>query len=117
MILYHYTCRHSAEGIERDGFLSPHPQPVLAGLCLVWLTDLDHPDRAALGLTSYSLECDRTEFRVTAGTSVAVPWPAYRRACGLGRAARALETAPGALPMHWWVVAGRAPVEAVHRVA
>lgn len=64
--LYHFTCRHSAGRIGRRGTLTPVRQPALAASGaprLVWLTDLDAPERVALGLTSTTLACDRMEVR------------------------------------------------------
>lgn len=102
MKLYHYACSHSAAKIRVDRWLKPHTQPVLGGVELVWLTDLDVPNRAALGLTMTTIRCDRTRFRVTAVTSETVHWPVYAKR--LPRHARgALEYAPGRLPMHWYV--------------
>jgi hypothetical protein len=64
MRLYHYCCSHSLEGIRKDGFLRPWRQVALGDVPLVWLTDLEVPDRKALGLTSDLLDCDRLEHRV-----------------------------------------------------
>lgn len=104
-MLYHYTCSHSAQQIADTGELRPHRQVALRGELLVWLTDLDRPDRDALGLTSHTLDCDRTEWRVTVqvGYPLAQRWVDYARRYPLG-VRRQLELAPGALPMHWWVV-------------
>ena len=104
MRLYHYTCRDRAALIVVDGYtLRPGPDGVL------WLTDLDHPFREALGLTSHTLTCDRTERRFV----VEVPDEQFAE----GRVARyvdlkrerhpltlrGLDLADGAMPMHWWV--------------
>lgn len=125
-VLYHYTCAHSVNSIRRDGKLKPNRHPLLGGLELVWLTDLDVPDVYALGLTSHLLRCRRTEYRATvdAEATIAVRWTEYARA--LRRAGsrevldgiRSLETASGVLPMHWWVSVWPVPVvelEAVTR--
>lgn len=71
--LFHFTCQHAADRIE--GLLLPHPQPLIGDTALVWLTDLDEPDREGLGLTSMTLACDRTQirYRVTDPTPVE-PW-------------------------------------------
>lgn len=109
MKLYHFTCEHAAQRIRVDRWLRPHRQVVLGDRELVWLTDLEEPYRAALGLTSYTLRCDRTEVRVVAVTSDATHWPVYAR--GLPAEQRhALEYADGALPMHWWVAEMPVPV-------
>jgi hypothetical protein len=52
--LFHYTCRHAAQRIGVRGVLRP-----LTGV--IWATDLFPADRDALGLTSFTLKCDRTE--------------------------------------------------------
>lgn len=90
-VLYHYCCDHSEPGIRRDGVIRPgmpwyrydarlaaNDEP-MSGLwrapAVCWLTDMPEPDATALGLTSYSIPCDRTEFRFTVarGTDV-MPW-------------------------------------------
>lgn len=103
-LLWHFTCAHSVAGIERTGTLRPHRHPMI-GQPLVWLTDLAQPFRDALGLTSHTLRCDRTEYRFLAtDISETVWWPSYSRARGLARqVCTALEAAPGAMPRHWWV--------------
>jgi hypothetical protein len=114
--LYHYTCFHGARAIERDGQLRGNPHPFLptAGP-LIHLTDLDQPDRYGLGLTSFTLECDRTEYRCTVDTDAATHWPAYAR-----RMPRALrerfEDCPGALPMHWYIATEPVAVLDVQKV-
>lgn len=107
--LYHYTCReHGAPGIQRSGTLRPRPHPLL-NRYLVWLTDLETPDRWALGLTSITLCCDRTQARVTvhphgdaAGRDAVfvVPWWFYARQ--VPAVLREIMEDTG-LPMHWWV--------------
>lgn len=100
--LYHFTCRHAAAGIHQAGELRPNGHPWLPEP-LVWLTDLEDAWREALGLTSHTLYCDRTECRFRAATtSSAVPWTVYRRSVPV-RAAHALEREPGVMPAHWWV--------------
>jgi hypothetical protein len=112
--LYHYACHHSAAGIRRCGELRPHAHPWLP-LPLVWLTDLDKPWRNALGLTSHTIACDRTEYRFAArDTSTAIPWTTYRRSVPI-RAAVALESAPGVMPAHWWVSTVPVPVSPEER--
>jgi hypothetical protein len=113
--LYHYTCSHGADRILIEGRLKANPHPLLPGPPLIWLTDLDTPDRAGLGLTSQILPCDRTEFRFAVDTDAAVHWPRFARV--LSRSTREqLEAAPGALPMHWWV-AGPEPISVLAEVA
>lgn len=102
--LFHYTCGHAVAGITADGALEPNHHPLL-GVALVWLTDLSEPFRLALGLTSYSLGCDRTEYRFDiASARVAEHWPRYCRRIALPRrVSEAVEDIPGVLPAHWWV--------------
>lgn len=111
MKLYHYTCSHALPGILRDGFLRPNINPLLDDLDLVWLTDLDTPDRAALGLTSNILSCDRTEHRVEVDVE-AIHWPRFARRFPAEQR-RPLEFAPGAMPMHWYVSETPVPVALV----
>lgn len=100
--LYHYTCGHGARGIRLAGQIKP---TTIYGTArkAVWLTDLDAPYREALGLTSHSLNCDRTAYRFIIDAPLgAIHWIDARR--HLPRATvEALESAPGAMPMHWWL--------------
>jgi len=107
--LYHFTCSHAAPRIRTARWLVPHPQVVLGGCELIWLTDMDVPERLALGLTSYTLRCDRTEVRVTVVTAEAKHWPTYARTVEPAQR-RQLDFADGALPMHWWVADAPVPV-------
>lgn len=104
MILYHYTCDHGMKGIRRyNGVIRPNPSFVPS---LVWLTDLDVPDRLALGLTSVILDCDRTQhqFRVDGSQPGIEPWTSWCRETGRTRQFRErFEGTPGARPGHWWV--------------
>lgn len=112
MKLYHYTCSDGLKCIRRDGFLKPHGQVVLGGVPLVWLTDLAVVDRAALGLWSHSLSCDRTEHRVEVETDAAMHWPRYARRF-LWPLREQLEGSNGARPMHWYVSEQPVPLAAV----
>jgi hypothetical protein len=118
MKLFHYTCDHRVGQIRKAQQLVPYIQVQFPHKpLLIWLTDLELPDRLGLGLTSFALTCDRTQFRVT--TSVvedeAIRWPVYAR--DLPRAARrVVEDCPGVLPMHWWVAKVPLPVVAVEAV-
>ena len=60
--LYHYTCDHGRQLIGMRGKLKPNRHPWLTRP-LLWLTDLDHANIQALGLTSLTLDCDRTAWR------------------------------------------------------
>lgn len=107
-ILWHYTCDHHVSGILTDGVVKPltgqgHPP-------LAWFTDLDVPHREALGLTSTILSCDRTRhrFRVS-GSATVLPYVRIRRDLP-ARWREALESAEGAMPMHWYVSPEPVPV-------
>lgn len=103
MILFHYTCAHRFPQIRRAGKLIPNPQPMLGGRALIWLTDLEWPARAALGLTSVTLKCDRTEYRIRLEDPADVtPWVDVRRHLPFW-GVYALEHGDGVLPRHWWV--------------
>jgi hypothetical protein len=105
--LYHFTCAHAAPLIRQCGELRPHPQVLLAGVGLVWLTDLDAPNRYAIGLTSHSLPCDRMAHRFEVDVEEPLRWVDYLREMPfeVKRAARQLAVAPGTRPMHWYVSA------------
>lgn len=121
MILYHYTDDKGHELIGDDGEIVPLgllldkkqarylPMWGREMLALVWLTDLDVPHKEALGLTSYTLDADRTahRYRVTGGRSV--PWLSIRRLFD-PRMVNHLESATGALPAHWYVAVAPVPV-------
>lgn len=125
-VLYHYSCAHRAPAIERDGVLKPgmawrhydaellaHGEP-MSGLwrapAVLWLTDLETPDRKALGLTSTLIDCDRTQYRYTVQrTDDVMPWRAF--AAWHGATAewlRILED--GRQPEHWFVAVLPLPI-------
>ena len=110
--LYHFCCSHSRTAIGEAGTLQPSK---LTGL--LWMTDLDTPIRAGLGLTAHTLDCDRTEHRyrvVHEGADLLEAhiyhWPEIRKGFARGYV-DALE-GPGALPMHWYI--SDSPQTAVH---
>lgn len=90
--LYHFTCRHSAERIDADGEIRPMiewadldhallrrgmPRTGLAHAPAVWWATYDpNATRAALGLTSTIISCDRTErrYEFTIDADDAMPW-------------------------------------------
>lgn len=123
--LYHYTCAHSINGIRKVGSLMPNRHPLLGGMELVWLTDLDHPDVNGLGLTSHHITCRRTEYRIVVDVEPGLHvfhWPAFARELLRHDRYRAgvheLNAADGALPMHWWISSYALPIvelEAVSR--
>lgn len=102
--LYHYTCGDSLARIREDWTLQPCMHP-LVGSRLVWLTDLAVPNRNALGLTSITLDCDRTEHRLTVKPGQQITeWWRWCRANGITRADRdLLEMWPDAQPLRWFV--------------
>lgn len=120
MRLFHYTCDDGRAGIGDVGFLRSSAQlsgrtdlPDIARW--IWLTDMETPDRNALGLTSQILGCDRMthryEVRWDYAADAAAPWTQVRRlAPAVER--QALESAPGAKPRHWFVT--RQPIEVVY---
>lgn len=103
-LLYHYTCDRGDRGIRADRALRGNPHPLMPGVGpLIWLTDLETPDALALGLTSFSLSCDRTAHRFAVRTRRAQHWPRVVRTLCSPSTRRRLDWAPGAMPMHWWV--------------
>ena len=111
--LYHYTCDHGRRALGDECVLLPAAARIedtgpWTGE-LVWLTDLAHPHREGLGLTSHILDCDRTahRYRVLPGALVD-RWTTFAR--GLPRGYReSVEGAPGAMPAHWWVAVAGVP--------
>ena len=72
--LYHYTCSHGAAGIKQLGAVYPNWHPWL-DVPLAWFTNSPTPDPIALGLTSDTLDCDRTQYRFRAlEVGSLVPW-------------------------------------------
>lgn len=114
--LYHFTCSDAAPLIRQSGHLLPHPQVQIDGRKLIWLTDLEAPTRASVGLSSIWLRCDRMEYRVTVDAD-AVRWVQYAKTIPgrYRRRAVLLAESPGALPMHWLVAEAPVPVIAVER--
>lgn len=121
MNLYHYTCSHGHDCIGDQGHLHPvrslvdeskfagWPAWKLQLVKMVWLTDLDAPMREALGLTSKVSPCDRTQHRYRMVGYSPIRYTAARR--DLPKRLRdELESAPGAMPMHWWFAYTPVPV-------
>ena len=113
--LYHYTCDHAAPLIRESGTvlslaaLNAGGRPGMPPWGMFsWFTDLDTPDRNGLGLTSNILDCDRTAHRFTVADATEVEqWVNIHWSHPWGSV---LESAPGALPMHWWVATEPVPV-------
>jgi hypothetical protein len=118
---WHYTCDHGHRGISVDGKLvtpvtlakstayERWPAWRRALLDIIWMTDLDAPDRAALGLTRNTIPCDRTAHRYRVVGYNPIRYADFRR--DLPKRLRDhLEEAPGVLPMHWWMAYTPVPV-------
>jgi hypothetical protein len=118
--LWHYTCDHGHQGIGTEGQLLPpttldpmlilkaravmgHGPAVSLFLSLVWLTDLEEPDREGLGLTMRLITCDRTRhrYRVTE-PHICKPYKGIRKLLPMTMRAE-LEQVPHARPDHWWI--------------
>lgn len=117
---YHYTCDHGHEAIGAAGSLKPPselvdpstyanwPQWQRPLMEMIWLTDLPEPIREALGLTRKTT-CDRTVHRYRVVGFIPMRYTAIRR--DLPKRLRGdLESASGALPVHWWVAYTPVPV-------
>ncbi|MGW2095801.1 hypothetical protein [Promicromonospora sukumoe] len=123
MKLYHFTTAARAARIAQSGrLLRPHDMSDLGDALksttwgrelagLIWMTDLDIPHREALGLTSHSIQVDRTEARFRVTGADAVSWMVYRRKAS-AELVQVLESAPGVMPMHWFVATQ--PITVVH---
>lgn len=119
MSLYHYTCDHGRQALGDQGdVLSRFDQARHRGSRLPmdqlalhsWFTDLDRPLEQPLGLTSQILDCDRTAHRYEVTDPADVHrYIDIRRTLGHPLCA-ALESAPGAMPMHWYVAVSPVPV-------
>ena len=115
-ILHHHTCTHGAAGIEADGFLRPHPHPLLPELgAVVWLID---PAGTAgryrgAGLSSHTLECDRTEVCYpifAADVERLLWWPFVQARCDPAVVA---DLNRAGLSTFWWLSQGPVPVRSV----
>lgn len=114
--LFHYTCQHVADRLGVYAVLQPlrgHapeatkllPRPLRWMSAVLWLTDLEEPNRAALGLTSVTLHCDRTERRYRVDDWAMIRPLRWSDARGQYPALHVmeLESPPGAQPEHWWI--------------
>lgn len=114
--LWHYTCDHAHLRIGAQGTLFPARMLMAADVDpawpahtwqahLVWATDMERPNRDALGLTMRAVRCDRTTHRYRIDEHLQW-WPKFRRrllALHLDDDVDALESTPGARPAHWYV--------------
>lgn len=109
MIFQHFTCEDGHRGIIRDGMIRPNRHPLLGGPSVIWLTREKFPKRAALGLTSHSLSCDRMAHRIEVDPDHALHWDAAK---GMFNpiAVQQLESARGARPSSWWVTFEAIPI-------
>ena len=107
--LFHFTCRHSAAQIRKEGLIRPHR---LFGQHwmprLTWLTDdpdASHESLFGKPVPTSELACDRTEFQfVVEVLAGAMPWRQFvREHPSMSDVARALALAPGVDHQRWWV--------------
>lgn len=111
--LWHYTCTHRISEIGETGILLPPlyqlaaipdwlPRDAYPLLGLVWATDMDPPQRLALGLTDHTIACDRTTARYAVPASAFTRWGRWRHLMPPWLVDE-LELANGAQPARWWV--------------
>jgi hypothetical protein len=102
LTLYHFTCSHSKQGIERTGTLIPNLHPFMPNLGpLIWLTDQpEPPSRESVGLTSKITSCDRMQYRYTVRSSASVSWAEIR---GKAPAEVVASLESFGQPEHWYV--------------
>lgn len=109
MRLYHYTCLDCARRIGRYGMLRTwshlRADEQMAGFPVVWLTDMEIPDRLALGLRVINhrdgTTCDRLAVRYIVETDEAVPWLEWARGRVPEDVRRIMEE--GRAPERWFV--------------
>jgi hypothetical protein len=83
--------------------LRPHGRDFF-GVDLVWLTDMDVPDREALGLTMNLQPCDRLEFQYVVDVEDAVKWSDSDLRRSLYRRPGFDGFEEGRQPDRWWIV-------------
>ena len=106
--LYHYTCDHGHDALGEFGHVRSrfdrHLRPFDELAYISWFTDLDHPIPGPLGLTSQILTCDRTAHRyIVCDEAPEVYRYMDKRHLLSHTTQEGLESAPGAMPMHWHV--------------
>jgi len=114
--LYHFCCTHSYQAIAQTWQVVPvsmlvsnimdripdHPLPPLFDLA--WFTDMEVPDRQALGLTSRLIRCDRTERRLVVLTPwKCQPWRAWSMENLERRQQHIARELLSGDPTRWWV--------------
>ncbi len=103
MTLYHFTCDHGHRQIVDQLLPGSYMSTAVGASPFVWMTNLESPNRDALGLTSHFIDCDRTSFRYrVTDESSAIWWMDARRMLPEGYVGL-LESSHGARPMHWWI--------------
>jgi hypothetical protein len=113
---YHYTCRHSIEGIlAAGGELRPNPAPgwqrkvASYTFPVVWVTDVEirsRADAALVGLAQLAgdlTHCDRVAFRFLVPNVGIRPWAVWADDNADVQIRALLETSPGADPARWFV--------------
>lgn len=107
MNLYHFTCDHGAEGIQRDGLVRPFANPWLGQVA--WFTDLEEPTADDIGLTSTFLSCDRLTHRFQVESTVPHRWlGSVEQACTPFDLQRDLHRY--GKPQHWWIAREAVPI-------
>ena len=121
--LFHYTCACGHEALLDDpvvrpardlvapGKLTRLSSEVYAATMFAWFTDLAEPLAEALGLTNHTIPCVRTRHRwlVISAVPRPVPYTSVRRQLPTWTREQ-LESAPGAMPRHWFVSRALMPV-------
>lgn len=75
MRLWHFTCEHGYRQIGTHGTLKPNRHVLLGDAPpVVWLTDLQSPERDAVGLTSRFITCDRMAYRYMVNEGTVERW-------------------------------------------
>lgn len=117
MILYHYTCHHLADQIREAGVIRPQPQPLLAGMPVVWLGDFRmrsqhlnrllglgwHTNRPSCAGQKYPCDPAGDRFPVDVPTTDhPFVYPFARIAVEFPEAAAHYRRLPGAKTWRWW---------------
>lgn len=116
-VLYHYTCEDGLRAIALDRAIWPHRHSWL-GYALVWLTDLDVPDRRELGLAAADFRSsDRTAHRIDVAYRPEIQaWMQWAHNVRIPGLVRDILEAGGARADHWWISPIALPVAAIDGV-